>query len=181
MLPVGANEPMRVEARVLAATNKDLQQEVEAGRFREDLFYRLNVVSIRLPPLRERREDIPDLVEFLLAKHAQALGKRISGVTHEAMQLLLACRWKGNVRELDNALQRAVILGEGPLITPADLPPDLAPVEGDPALVDDLGRGGAALREAAHRTHSAADAGQERGGDSAWTSAYRRCIARLRS
>ena len=112
---------------------------MEQGRFREDLFYRLNVVSIRMPPLRERREDIPDLVDFLLAKHARTLGKRIRGVTHEAMQLLLACRWKGNVRELDNALQRAVILGEGPLITPADLPPDLAPVEGDPALVDDLG------------------------------------------
>src|SRR5205807_5857439 len=89
--------------------------------------------------LRERREDIPDLVEFLLAKHARALGKRITGATHETMQLLLACRWKGNVRELENALQRAVILGEGPLITPADLPPDLAPVANDPALVDDLG------------------------------------------
>jgi DNA-binding NtrC family response regulator len=138
VLPVGANEPVRVEARVLAATNKDLLGEVEAGRFREDLYYRLNVVAIRIPPLRERREDIPELVEFLLRRHAQALGKRIRGVTHEAMQLLLACRWRGNVRELDNALQRAVILGEGPLITPADLPPDLAPVEGDPALVDDL-------------------------------------------
>jgi DNA-binding NtrC family response regulator len=138
ILPVGANEPIRVEARVLAATNKDLFKEVEAGRFREDLYYRLNVVCIHIPPLRERREDIPDLVEFLLARHARALGKRISGVTHEAMQLLMACRWRGNVRELDNALQRAVILGEGPLITPADLPPDLAPVEGDPALVDDL-------------------------------------------
>jgi DNA-binding NtrC family response regulator len=139
ILPVGANEPIHVEARVLAATNKDLFKEVEAGRFREDLYYRLNVVCISIPPLRERREDIPDLVEFLLGRHARALGKRISGVTHEAMQLLLACRWRGNVRELDNALQRAVILGEGPLITPADLPPDLAPVEGDPALVDDLG------------------------------------------
>jgi DNA-binding NtrC family response regulator len=139
ILPVGANEPIRVEARVLAATNKDLFKEVEAGRFREDLFYRLNVVCIHIPPLRDRREDIPDLVAFLLARHARALGKRINGVTHEAMQLLLACRWRGNVRELDNALQRAVILGEGPLITPADLPPDLAPVEGDPALVDDLG------------------------------------------
>jgi DNA-binding NtrC family response regulator len=138
VLPVGAHEPVRVEARVLAASNKDLHQEVEAGRFRDDLFYRLNVVSIRLPPLRERREDIPDLVEFLLAKHAQAMGKRVSGVTHEAMQILRAARWKGNVRELDNALQRAVILGEGPLITPADLPPDLAPVEGDPSLVDQL-------------------------------------------
>jgi DNA-binding NtrC family response regulator len=140
ILPVGANEPVQVEARVLAATNKDLAREVEHGRFREDLYYRLNVVSIPIPPLRERREDIPDLVEFLLAKHARALGKKITGVTHETMQLLLACRWKGNVRELENALQRAVILGDGPLITPADLPPDLAPVEGDPALVDDLNK-----------------------------------------
>jgi DNA-binding NtrC family response regulator len=138
VLPVGANEPLRVEARVLAATNKDLLAAVEAGRFREDLYYRLNVVCIRLPPLRERREDIPALVDFLLARHARALGKHIGGVTHEAMQLLIACRWRGNVRELDNALQRAVILGEGPLVTRADLPPDLAPVEGDPELVDEL-------------------------------------------
>jgi DNA-binding NtrC family response regulator len=138
VLPVGANEPVAVAARVLAATNKNLQREVEQGRFREDLYYRLNVVTVALPPLRERREDIPDLVEFLLARHARALGKRITGVSHEAMRLLLACPWKGNVRELDNALQRAVILGEGPVVTPADLPPDLAPVEGDPALVDEL-------------------------------------------
>ncbi len=139
VMPVGAHEPIAVEARVLAATNKDLHAEVEAGRFREDLYYRLDVVTIRLPPLRERRDDIPDLVEFLLAKHARALGKRVSGVTHEAMQLLRAGRWKGNVRELDNALQRAVILGEGPLVTPADLPPDLAPADGDPTAVDGLG------------------------------------------
>jgi DNA-binding NtrC family response regulator len=138
VLPVGANEPVRVEARVLAATNKDLLREVEAGRFRDDLYYRLNVVCIPIPPLRERREDIPALVDFLLARHAQTLGKRITGVSHEAMQLLLACRWRGNVRELDNALQRAVILGEGPLVTPADLPPDLVPAEGEPALVDNL-------------------------------------------
>ena len=139
VMPVGANEPIRVEARVLAATNKDLMREVEAGRFREDLYYRLNVVAISIPPLRERRDDIPDLVDYLLARHARTLGKHIAGVTHEAMQLLLACRWKGNIRELDNALQRAAILGEGPLLTPADLPPDLAPVEDDPALVDELG------------------------------------------
>jgi DNA-binding NtrC family response regulator len=139
ILPIGANEPIRVEARVLAATNKDLLKEVESGRFREDLYYRLNVVCIHIPPLRERREDIPDLVEYLLSRHARTLGKRISGVTHEAMQRLLAYRWRGNIRELDNALQRAVILGEGPLITPSDLPPDLAPAEGDPSLVDDLG------------------------------------------
>jgi DNA-binding NtrC family response regulator len=138
ILPVGANEPVEVAARILAATNKNLQREVEQGRFREDLYYRFNVVTIPLPPLRERREDIPELVEFLIAKHARALGKPLRGVTHEAMQLLLACPWKGNVRELDNALQRAAILGEGPTITVADLPPDLAPIKDDPALVDDF-------------------------------------------
>lgn len=138
ILPVGANEPIQVDARILAATNKDLAQEVAQGRFREDLFYRLKVVTIELPPLRQRREDIPELVEFLLARHARALGKRIQGVSHETMQLLLACPWRGNIRELDNALQRAVILGEGPIIQPGDLPPDLAPQSNDPNLVDDL-------------------------------------------
>jgi transcriptional regulator with PAS, ATPase and Fis domain len=138
IFPIGANEPIAVAARVLAATNKNLQREIEQGRFREDLFYRLNVVSIIIPPLRDRRDDIPELVEFLLAKHARALGKHFTGVTYEAMQILRACPWRGNVRELENALQRAVILGEGPLIMPHDLPPDLAPIEGDPALVDDL-------------------------------------------
>ena len=138
VFPVGANEPVFVEARVMAATNKDLRKEVELGRFREDLFFRINVVTITIPPLRERPEDIPDLVEFLLAKHARALGKQITGVTHETMQFLLACPWKGNVRELDNALQRAVILGEGPLIVPGDLPLDLRPEESHPGLVDEL-------------------------------------------
>jgi DNA-binding NtrC family response regulator len=140
VLPVGANEPVTVECRIVAATNKDLAKEVEAGRFREDLFYRLNVVSIRLPSLRERREDIPELAEFLLAKHARAMGKRFTGVSHEAMQVLMAHPWKGNVRELDNALQRAVILGDGPLVTVRDLPPDMAPQPGDPFAVDDLNR-----------------------------------------
>jgi DNA-binding NtrC family response regulator len=140
VFPVGADEPVRVEARIMAATNKDLAKEVEAGRFREDLYYRFNVVTLRVPPLRERREDIPELVEFLVAKHARALGKRIGGVSHEALQVLLACRWKGNVRELDNALQRAVILSDGPIITPVDLPPDLLPQDNDPSQVDDLGQ-----------------------------------------
>jgi transcriptional regulator with PAS, ATPase and Fis domain len=139
VFPVGANEPMKVEARILAATNKDLAREAAEGRFREDLYYRLNVVSIPLPPLRDRREDIPDLVEYLLAKHARAMGKKVTGVSHEAMQLLLAHPWKGNVRELDNALQRAVILGEGPLVAPGDLPPDIAPQAADPFAVDELG------------------------------------------
>ena len=90
------------------------------------------------------------------------------GVTHETMQLLLACRWRGNVRELDNALQRAVILGEGPLIIPADLPPDLAPVEGDPALVDDLGEAVRRFEKQHIERHFAPGAGQEGGGAIAW-------------
>lgn len=138
ILPVGANEPITVEARILAATNKDLQKEVEAGRFREDLFYRLNVVAITIPPLRNRMEDIPELVEYLLDKHAKAMGKRFIGVNHEAMQILMACPWKGNVRELENVLQRAIILSDGPLISPLDLPPGLAPAISEFVLTDGL-------------------------------------------
>ena len=137
-LPSGASEPVRLNSRLIAATHKDLPREVEAGRFREDLFYRLNVVVLKLPPLRDRREDIPELVDHLLAKHVKAMGKSIGGATHEAIQLLRAAPWKGNVRELDNALQRAVILGDGPMVLPADLPPDLAPREDDPSTVDEL-------------------------------------------
>jgi len=139
VFPVGANEPVKVEARILAATNKDLAKEAAEGRFREDLFYRLNVVSIKLPPLRERREDIPELVEFLVTKHSLTMAKKMTGVSHEAMQAILAHPWKGNVRELDNALQRAIILGDGPLVMQADLPPDMAPAANDPFGVDDLG------------------------------------------
>ncbi len=138
VMAVGANEPIKVKARILAATNKDLAREVERGHFREDLYYRLNVVHLAIPPLRDRREDIPDLVEFFVNKHRRTLGKRFTGVTHEAMQILMACPWRGNVRELDNAIQRAMILGEGPLIDPDDLPPDLVPNRDDPALTENL-------------------------------------------
>jgi DNA-binding NtrC family response regulator len=139
VFPVGADEPETVRARVVAATNKDLQAEADAGRFRPDLFYRLNVISIRLPPLRDRREDIPPLAEHLLAKHARAMGKRVTGFDREALAVLTAAPWKGNVRELDNALQRAVILGDGPVVTAADLPADLRPAADDPTATDDLG------------------------------------------
>jgi DNA-binding NtrC family response regulator len=138
VFPVGANEPVEVDARIVAATNRDLLERVEQGHFREDLYYRLNVVGIRLPPLRERREDIPELVDFLLAKHSRQLGKPVKRVSHEAMRILSAARWKGNVRELDNAIQRALILGEHESIEPGDLPPDLAPEPTDPTAVEDL-------------------------------------------
>ena len=140
LLRVVERDPLRPAARIIAATNKDLPKEVEAGRFREDLFYRLNVLAFKLPSLRDRREDIPELVDHLLAKHVKAMGKKIAGTTHEAMVLLRSGAWKGNIRELDNALQRAVILGDGPMISPADLPPDLAPRGDDPSAVDELNR-----------------------------------------
>ncbi|HQR08248.1 MAG TPA: sigma-54 dependent transcriptional regulator [Gemmatales bacterium] len=127
ILPVGASEPVKVTTRIIAATNKDLAKSVEAGKFREDLYYRLNVVSLRLPPLRERHEDIPELVNYLLGKQAKALGKQFVGVDHAAMRVLQNGTWKGNIRELDNVLQRAVILSDGPLIGLADLPADLVP------------------------------------------------------
>jgi DNA-binding NtrC family response regulator len=138
VFPVGADEPVTTTARVVAATNKSLQAEADAGRFRSDLFYRLNVVSIPLPPLRDRREDIPELAAHLLAKHCRAVGKRPMSLTNEAVALLTAAPWKGNVRELSNALERAVILGDGPSVTAADLPADLRPAGDDPSATDDL-------------------------------------------
>jgi DNA-binding NtrC family response regulator len=125
VLPVGATHPVVFRARLLTATNKVLAAEVAADRFRADLYYRLNVVSIHLPPLRDRREDIPDLVAHLLAKHAKNLGKRVTGVDNATIRGLMAARWTGNVRELDNALERAVILSEDSILTPDDFPPGL--------------------------------------------------------
>lgn len=126
VLPVGASRPRGFSARILAATNKRLETEVEAGRFRADLYYRLNVVGIPLPPLRERAEDIPELVAALIERRRRSLGKRIDGVDDETMRLLAAAPWKGNVRELDNAIERAIILGDGPLLTLEDFPAELA-------------------------------------------------------
>ena len=126
VLPVGANEPVKVQARILAATNRDLAKEVAEGRFRNDLYYRLNVVALTLPPLRDRREDLPALVDFLLAKHCGESGRPFIGLSHEAMQRVQSYRWPGNIRELDNAIQRAVVLGEPPLVELADLPEAIA-------------------------------------------------------
>ncbi len=145
VLPVGGTRPAAVAARVVAATNKDLTAEVAAGRFRADLFYRLNVVSIHLPPLRDRRDDIPEIVDALLARHARRLGKRVDGVDNATARGLLAAPWKGNVRELDNALERAMIVAEGPILTPDDFPPGLWD---DPAPAGDPGVPGDDLRAA---------------------------------
>src|SRR5437764_2616516 len=116
---VGESSSVKVDTRVVAATNKDLGVEVKAGRFREDLFYRLNVVTIRLPPLRERREDIPLLAEHFAARHAGARG---ANITNEAREAMLAYSWPGNVRELENAVARALALNPSGTVLPEDLP-----------------------------------------------------------
>ncbi|MBI4572845.1 MAG: sigma-54-dependent Fis family transcriptional regulator [candidate division NC10 bacterium] len=124
--PVGGNESVRIDVRLIAATNKDLQTEVREGRFREDLFYRLNVERIHLPPLRERREDIPVLAHHFLRKFGEANGRAIGGIASETMARLEAYSWPGNVRELENAIERAVAVSTHPILLPDDLPLHLA-------------------------------------------------------
>ena len=119
---VGGNEPIKVDVRVISATNKDLKRAIATGEFREDLYYRLNVVTIELPPLRERKEDVPLLAQHFLNKFALENQKEITGFSPEATEFLLGYDWPGNVRELENAIERAVILAKDSLITVADLP-----------------------------------------------------------
>ncbi len=127
VLAVGSSNPAHVDVRILASTNRDLKEEVDAGRFRGDLYYRLNVIGIHIPPLRERREDIPLLVEHLIRRHNVEMKKNYKGVDNTTMRILLSLPWKGNVRELDNILERAMILGNGEWITSADLPSQEVP------------------------------------------------------
>jgi len=123
--PVGSSHPLRVDVRVIAATNRNLHEAVQAGRFRSDLFYRLNVFPIELPPLRERRSDIPQLVAFCLSQFSKRLGKKIDGVSRESMENLLNYPWPGNVRELQNVIERAIIVSAEPTLR---LDRDLMPV-----------------------------------------------------
>jgi two-component system response regulator AtoC len=118
---VGGSVTLQVEARVLAATNRDLEQDMAAGRFREDLYYRLNVIRVNLPPLRERREDIPALVAHFLDLYRPAPAAPPLKISQAAMDLLMTQDWPGNVRQLENTIQRAVVLAGGPVITPEDL------------------------------------------------------------
>ncbi|WP_333702026.1 sigma-54 dependent transcriptional regulator [Sphingobium yanoikuyae] len=120
--PIGARRPVHVDVRVIAATNKKLSDEIEAGRFREDLYYRLNVVQLTVPPLRERMGDIPALCRHLLARIATQPGLRGLGLTDDALALLMQHDWPGNVRQLQNALFRAAVLCEGDALTPHDFP-----------------------------------------------------------
>jgi len=123
--PVGSTQTIKVATRVIAATNKNLEEEIQAGRFREDLYYRLNVVTVDVPPLRQRREDIPLLADFFLKQYAQKNRRLITGFTPRATDLLMRYEWPGNVRELENIIERAVIMARGEMITPLEFPNDL--------------------------------------------------------
>jgi DNA-binding NtrC family response regulator len=118
---LGSNRTLRVDVRIIAATNRDLTKEIAEGRFREDLYYRLNVVSIKIPPLRERQGDLDLLASFFLRKYSSDLGKRVSRIDPAALRLLESHSWPGNIRELENAIERAIIMAETDTITPADL------------------------------------------------------------
>lgn len=126
VLPLGEDRPVPVHFRLVAATNRALAQAVEDGSFRSDLYYRLNVFGIEVPPLRERREDIPELVEHFLQKHAHAVAQAAPRVSPEALDCLVGYRWPGNIRELSNLIERAVLLSDGGVVGRGDLPPELA-------------------------------------------------------
>jgi DNA-binding NtrC family response regulator len=119
---VGGTQPIPVDVRVIAATNRDLSSAIKEGRFREDLYYRLNVIPISLPPLQEKKEDISVLAQYFLKRFAAETKKNFTGITNDAEAKLIAYDWPGNVRELANVIERAVVLGQGPEVTPQDLP-----------------------------------------------------------
>jgi two-component system response regulator PilR (NtrC family) len=121
IIPVGATEPIDIDLRLVAATNKDLAKEIKEGRFREDLYYRMNVVGIHLPPLRERREDIPLLVKHFIKKYNAEVGKQCVGVSDGVMRVLMNYEWKGNIREMQNVIERAVIFAEEDVIKASDI------------------------------------------------------------
>lgn len=151
--PVGGVESKQVDVRILAATNLDLQEMIESGRFLRDLFYRLEVISIQVPPLRDRRNDIPLLADHYLRHYVRQYGKPLEGIAPEAMALMMAYSWPGNVRELKNCMARGVILSKGRRLTPEDLPETMRPDGGEAgngprgkALIGSLPQGGVTLR-----------------------------------
>ena len=150
--PVGESKSRSIDVRVIAATSRDLEREVAAGRFREDLFYRLDVFRLRVPPLRERREDVPLLVDHFLAMFRETLGKAVRTIADDALDRLVAHDWPGNVRELENVMERAMILCDGDRITLSELPDALAKPQRAAPLP--AGRGDFSLRRARRRFES---------------------------
>jgi DNA-binding NtrC family response regulator len=152
--PVGSNEIKKVNVRILAATNVDLEHAIKKGTFREDLFYRLNVIAIPLPPLRERPEDVPALAHHFLVKHVSRLKKKVEGFKPEVLNQLSSYRWPGNVRELENTVERAIVLSQENLISASDLPEGLLAHRAESStapMVDEL------YQVAKHRAISAFD------------------------
>ncbi|NPB09826.1 MAG: sigma-54-dependent Fis family transcriptional regulator [Thermodesulfobacteria bacterium] len=133
---VGGTRPIQVDIRVIAATNRDLEKEVREGRFREDLYYRLNVIPIKLPPLRERREDIPLLIEHFLKRFAKRKNREVTGISREALECLMRHDWPGNVRELENVIERMVILSNNEILALEDVPEYILGKAGSPPLVN---------------------------------------------
>ena len=131
---MGSNITHEVKARFIAATNRDLKEEVQAGRFREDLYYRFNVVNIKLPPLRERKADIPILANYFLSRYNRQHGKSIKAIANEAMKMLEQSHWSGNIRELENVIHSCVTLEQGQIILPSSLPSQITESEINPAF-----------------------------------------------
>ena len=129
---VGGRETLRIDARVVAASNRDLKERMTTGAFREDLFYRLSVISIPVPPLRERNGDVLLLARAFIGRFSEEIGKKVKGLTPEGIEALTRYSWPGNVREMENKIRRAVVMADGPLLTPADLdltsPADVPPL-----------------------------------------------------
>ncbi len=122
---VGSSQTISVDVRIVAATHQDLEALIRAGKFREDLFYRLNVIPVETPSLRERREDIFELAVHFLGLHAERIGRSVGHIDDEAVEALMAYDWPGNIRELENVIERAVVLSDGPALTLGDLPLDV--------------------------------------------------------
>jgi DNA-binding NtrC family response regulator len=146
---IGSKRPTKVDVRVISATNRDLGEEVKGGRFREDLYYRLNVFPVEIPALRDRREDIPALIDHFIQRYNAEERRDVRGVRHEVLEVLAQYNWPGNVRQLENAIFRAVILSESPYLSAADFPLlteqfKAAGIDAGPPLLDDADGGGKA-------------------------------------
>ena len=138
VIPVGATEPVPVDVRIIAATNRDLEEEIRRGNFRGDLYYRLNVITLHLPPLRDRADDVPLLADYFLQRFAQGRGAETPRLSEQTQEILRAYDWPGNVRELENALERAAVLSHGGEIDPATLPDRLTSQKAAPLVTDRL-------------------------------------------
>jgi two-component system response regulator HydG len=135
---VGSNVPLKVDVRLIAATNQDLEQAVKAGKFRQDLYFRLKVVTVALPPLRERAADVPLLIDAFVHEFAREHGKPVAGMAPEARRLLMGYAWPGNVRELKNVVEQMVVTAKGPLLTADEVPPEILAKKREPRPIEGL-------------------------------------------